>query len=190
MAVHACSPEKGDAYTERILSERAAKDSAFRIQGESPLEDARLASFSGLPYFEVDTAYRIMARLELNPNPEPFEMPTTTERRPVYVHYGTAFFSLQGRQLSLNVYQNQELITRPGYEKHLFIPFRDLTSGKETYGGGRYIDAEIPEGDRILIDFNLAYHPYCAYNHKYSCPIPPQENSLEIAIEAGEKNIE
>lgn len=190
MAVVSCSTDKGDAYTENILAERVAKDSAFSIQGESPLEDADIASFHGLPYYPVDKRFRIMARFERNPDPQPFEMPTTTDRRPIYVHFGTAFFQLEGVDLQLNVFQNQELITRPGYENHLFIPFRDFTSGNETYGGGRYIDAEIPEGDSILIDFNLAYHPYCAYNHKYSCPIPPRENSLDVAVEAGEKNKE
>ncbi|MBE0641180.1 MAG: DUF1684 domain-containing protein, partial [Bacteroidales bacterium] len=122
MAVVSCSTDEGDAYTENILSERAAKDSAFSIQGESPLEDAEIASFNGLPYYPVDKRFRIMARFERNPDPQPFEMPTTTERRPIYVHYGTAFFKLDGVDLQLNVFQNQELITRPGYEKHLFIP--------------------------------------------------------------------
>jgi uncharacterized protein (DUF1684 family) len=73
------------------------------------------------------------------------------------------------------------------YKKYLFIPFRDLTSGKESYGGGRYIDTEIPAGETLILDFNRAYNPYCAYSHRYSCPIPPEENTLKVEIRAGEK---
>ncbi|MCB0475507.1 MAG: DUF1684 domain-containing protein, partial [Flavobacteriaceae bacterium] len=96
-------------------------------------------------------------------------------------------FELNGQSLKLHVYQNQELIKQAEYENHIFIPFTDLSSGNESYGGGRYIDLEIPRGDTLVIDFNKAYNPYCAYNHKYSCPIPPRENSLPVAIHAGVK---
>jgi uncharacterized protein (DUF1684 family) len=85
------------------------------------------------------------------------------------------------------VYQNIELVKKPGYEKHLFIPFNDLTNGKETYGGGRFLDVYENGGKVLIIDFNLAYNPYCAYNHKYSCPVPPESNYLNLKIKAGEK---
>jgi hypothetical protein len=78
-------------------------------------------------------------------------------------------------------------VKKPGYEKHLFIPFNDRTNGNETYGGGRFLDVYETGTDTLIIDFNLAYNPYCAYNHKYSCPIPPEANNLELKVKAGEK---
>jgi len=114
-------------------------------------------------------------------------MKTTTDRLPVYVKYGEAYFVLDGVQCKLNIYQNQELIKLEKYRDYLFIPYLDETSGKESYGGGKYLDLRIPKGDSILIDFNKAYNPYCAYNHHYSCPIPPYENRLNVAVEAGVK---
>ena len=115
------------------------------------------------------------------------KMKTSTDRLPTYVKYGELTFSLEGKELKLNIYQNIELVKKKEYKDHLFLPFSDLTSGHETYIGGRYIDLKIPKGDTIAIDFNQAYNPYCAYNHKYSCPIVPLENDLQIEIKSGVK---
>jgi uncharacterized protein (DUF1684 family) len=101
------------------------------------------------------------------------------------VKYGELAFSLNGKEFKLNIYQNLGLINKEGYEDYLFLPFLDETNGIESYGGGRYVDARIPEGATMIIDFNKAYNPYCAYNHKYSCPIPPKENHLDIKVLAG-----
>ena len=90
-----------------------------------------------------------------------------------------------GKEYKLNVYQSIDLLKDRKYRNYLFIPFRDATSGKETYGGGRYIELTIPRADTIMINFNLAYHPYCAYTEGYNCPIPPRENYLPVKIEAG-----
>lgn len=136
--------------------------------------------FSGLPFFPLDEKYIVEARLIRTPDEKPFEMPTTTARRPLYVKFAEAHFTLENRNFKLNVFQ-------PVGDAHsyLFIPFTDLTSGVDSYGGGRYLDFEVPEGDILIIDFNKAYNPYCAYNPIYSCPIPPEENDLEVRIEAG-----
>jgi uncharacterized protein (DUF1684 family) len=96
-------------------------------------------------------------------------------------------FNLKGNAYRLNVYQNQDLMKKEGFEDYLFLPFLDDTNGEESYGGGRYIDLGIPEGDEVVIDFNKAYNPYCAYNEKYSCPIVPRENYLDLKVEAGVK---
>lgn len=184
-----CDPAAED-YANRIQKQRGEKDSVFRVPEESPLTPEDIKSFGGLNYFPVDPSFRVDARFERKPDPVPFEMPTTTERRPMYTHFATAYFEINGKELQLNVYQNQELIKKPEYAKHLFIPFRDLTCPEESYGGGRYLDVEIPEGNTLVIDFNLAYNPYCAYNHNYSCPIPPEENTLDVEIRAGEKRME
>ncbi|MGS2763617.1 DUF1684 domain-containing protein [Sinomicrobium sp. M5D2P9] len=162
----------------------------FRDPKISPLKDRDRKRFRGLDFFPVDTAWQIKARLETTPGESPFLMPTTTDRVTEEVRYGILHFVIDGRKYKLNVYQNQELITREGYEDYLFLPFSDATNGEETYGGGRYIDLRIPHGKEIIIDFNKAYNPYCAYNKKYSCPIVPEENMLPVAVRAGVKAFE
>tara|TARA_R110002073_G_scaffold220418_1_gene380604 strand:+ start:93461 stop:93970 length:510 start_codon:yes stop_codon:yes gene_type:complete len=159
----------------------------FSDRKTSPLTDNDFANFTALNFFPIDSTYRVYAHFELNENPRLFQMKTTTDEMPLYKAYGIATFELNGQNIQLQVYQNQELITKPGYKNHLFIPFMDATNTKESYGGGRYLDLEKPKNDTLLIDFNKAYNPYCAYNDKYSCPIPPRENHLDIAIKAGIK---
>ncbi len=114
-------------------------------------------------------------------------MKTSTKRLPKYIKYGELEFVLEGKTFKLNLYQNIDLIKKEGYADYLFLPFSDLTCGKESYIGGRYIDLRIPKGKTITIDFNKAYNPYCAYNHQFSCPIVPLENDLAIEVLAGVK---
>jgi hypothetical protein len=114
-------------------------------------------------------------------------MKTTTTRAPMYKKFAEALFVINGINCKLNIYQNIDLTKKPNYEDYLFLPFTDLTNGDESYGGGRYIDLKVSDSDTIIIDFNKAYNPYCAYNHKYSCPIPPAENTLSVEIKAGVK---
>jgi uncharacterized protein (DUF1684 family) len=154
---------------------------------KSPLTTEDLNNFSTLDFFPIDQKYVVKAQFVRLKNAKVFEMKTTTDRLPKYKKYGTLYFELEGKQLSLNVYQNLDLIKKPEYKDYLFLPFSDLTCGKESYIGGRYIDLRIPEGQTIEIDFNKSYNPYCAYNHKYSCPIVPLENDLDIEIKAGVK---
>lgn len=154
---------------------------------ESPLEKKDLKEFEGLDFYEVDPNFIVKAEFVRTPAEAPFTMPTSTERRPVYVKYGELYFSLQGKDFKLNLYQNQELTQDPEYFDYLFLPFTDMTNGESTYGGGRYIDFRIPDSREVILDFNKAYNPYCAYSGKYSCPIPPEENDLEIEIFAGVK---
>lgn len=157
----------------------------FNDPEKSPLTSEDRADFEGLDFFAVDTSFTLEAEFVRTPYETPFEMPTTTDRKPVYVKYGEAYFSIDGEEYKLNIYQNQELIKRPEYVDYLFIPFTDLTNGVSTYAGGRYLDMRIPDTNKIILDFNKAYNPYCAYNGKYSCPIPPAENHLNTEISAG-----
>ena len=113
-------------------------------------------------------------------------MPMTKERVVYYRKYGTLTFKINDTICSLTVYQNLDLIKRKGFENYLFLPFKDLTSEVTTYGGGRYLDIDIQKRSQWKIDFNLAYHPYCAYSERYSCPIVPKENKLAVQINAGE----
>mgnify|MGYP003113818757 CR=1 FL=1 len=173
-----------------IIKFQKKMNGEFRDPETSPLPDRYRKDFDGLDFFEPDTTFRIMAKFKRTPEALPFLMPTTTERQSEEVVYGVLEFRLYGRSHKLEVYQNQELKEQEQYKDYLFLPFADLTNGEETYGGGRYLDLSIPVGDSILIDFNKAYNPYCAYNPKYSCPLVPKQNRLDVAIKAGVKTFE
>jgi len=154
---------------------------------KSPLTIEDRIHFKTLDFYPINENLFVIAQFVRTENEKPFEMKTSTERKPLYVKYGELFFSLDGKSFQLNVYRNIELSKKKEYEDHLFLPFSDLTSGNESYIGGKYIDLKIPKGNTIAIDFNTSYNPYCAYNHKYSCPIVPLENDLNIEIKAGVK---
>ena len=154
---------------------------------ESPLTEEDFKTFKGLDFYPIDEKYIVKATFVRTPEEKIFKMKTTGTRTPEYVKYGQLIFSLDGQEFKLNLYQNIDLIKKEGFADYLFLPFSDLTCGKESYIGGRYIDMRIPKSDMVSIDFNKAYNPYCAYNHKYSCPIVPLENDLQIAILAGVK---
>ena len=160
----------------------------FSSKEESPLTEEDLANFKSLEFYPIDSAYIVSASLTFHKDSKPFKMKTTTDRLPVYRLYATAEFELGGEQYTLEIYQNEKLMLTPEYEDYLFLPFTDLTNGEGSYGGGRYIDLNLPEGNTIEIDFNQAYNPYCAYNSKYSCPIPPKSNHLAVKIPAGVKS--
>ncbi|QSB25023.1 DUF1684 domain-containing protein [Flavobacterium sp. CLA17] len=153
----------------------------------SPLMSEDLKSFKTLDFYPVSSKYFVNAKLVKAKNEKVFEMKTTGTRTPKYIKYGTLYFTIDGVSLQLNVYRSIDLSKTKEYKDHLFLPFSDLTSGKESYIGGRYIDLKIPKGETIAVDFNQAYNPYCAYNHKYSCPLVPLENDLKIEIKAGVK---
>lgn len=159
----------------------------FKDASKSPLKKKDLKKFKGLDFFKFDSTYVVKAVLKKTPDSEWFKMKTTTSRESEERVFGVLTFELKGQKFQLNVYQGKDLMTTEGYEDYLFLPFLDDTNGEESYGGGRYIEARIPEGDTIEIDFNKAYNPYCAYNEKYSCPIVPRENYLPLKVEAGVK---
>lgn len=160
----------------------------FSSKEESPLKEEDLANFKSLDFFPIDSSFIVNATLTIHKDSEPFAMKTTSDRLPIYKVYATASFELQGKSFSLEIYQNEKLVLTAEYEDYLFLPFTDNTNGDSSYGGGRYLDLKLPEGDSIIIDFNQAYNPYCAYNDKYSCPIPPKNNNLDIEILAGVKS--
>lgn len=153
----------------------------------SPLMAADLATFKSLDFYPINEKFFVTATFVRTEKEKPFGMKTSTERTPTYVKYGEVHFSIDDKELKLNVYKNIELSKQKKYKDYLFLPFSDLTCGNESYIGGKYIDLKIPKGNTIAIDFNTAYNPYCAYNHKYSCPRVPLENDLNIEIKAGVK---
>lgn len=159
----------------------------YKDASTSPLKEKDRSSFKSLDFFKFDSTYVVAATLKRTPNTEWFKMKTTTSRESEERIFGVLTFQLKGKTFSLNVYQGKELMKDEDYKDYLFLPFLDNTNGDTTYGGGRYIDLRIPEGDTIEIDFNKAYNPYCAYNERYSCPIVPRENYLDTSVEAGVK---
>lgn len=159
----------------------------FKDATTSPLKDKDRKNFMGLDFFKFDSAFVVSANLVRTPEEKPFKMKTTTDRLPEYVKYGVVEFQLHKETYQLNIYRNLDLLDKEGYDDYLFLPFLDNTNGEESYGGGRYVESRIPKGDTIIIDFNKAYNPYCAYNEKYSCPIVPRENYLPLEIKAGVK---
>ena len=152
---------------------------------ESPLSAKAKKTFKGIHFYPFSEKYVVNAKFVRTPHEKPFQMSTSSGMRKTYTKYAEVFFTIDGKEYKLNVYQSQDLLQSADYKDYLFIPFTDATSGHETYEGGRYIDLSITNSDHILINFNKAYHPYCAYTDGYNCPIPPQENTLPIKIEAG-----
>ncbi|WP_033956173.1 DUF1684 domain-containing protein [Psychroserpens jangbogonensis] len=162
-------------------------NSEYKDATSSPLKDKDRKHFEGLDFFKFDSTYVVKANLKRTPDTEWFDMKTTTSRVSPERIYGILTFELKGQTYTLNVYQGKDLMEKEGLADYLFLPFIDETNGEESYGGGRYIDLRIPEGDTIEIDFNKAYNPYCAYNDKYSCPIVPRGNYLALNVRAGVK---
>ncbi|MAE85990.1 MAG: hypothetical protein CMB80_24855 [Flammeovirgaceae bacterium] len=175
------------SHEEEIKKWQTELNEEFANPEESPLEKKDLKKFKSHDFFPINENWRIEASFEFTPFQKPFTIPTTTDRLPVYVQYGIARFDIDGQSFEFPIYQNLELREQEEYKDYLFAPFTDHTNDFETYGGGRYIDLRIPKGDSIILDFNKAYNPYCAYSGRYSCPIPPAENDLALQIEAGVK---
>lgn len=153
----------------------------------SPLVVEDLAKFKILDFYPINEKFFVVAKFVRTADEKPFEMKTSTNRKPLYVKYGEAHFTIDGSAFKLNIYQNIELSKKEEYKDYLFLPFSDLTSGNDSYIGGKYIDMKTPKGETLVIDFNTSYNPYCAYNSKYSCPKVPLENDLNIEIKAGVK---
>ncbi|WP_178987725.1 DUF1684 domain-containing protein [Winogradskyella schleiferi] len=181
----------GCAQEKHLLNEETEwqkeMNADFKDATKSPLKDKDRKKFTGLDFYKFDSTYVVKAKLKRTPNAKPFKMKTTTEERPDYVKYGVVAFTLKDKAYELSIYQNLGLLEEEGYEDYLFLPFLDDTNGNGSYPGGRYTEARIPEADTLIIDFNTAYNPYCAYNAKYSCPIVPRENYIPTEVEAGVK---
>ncbi len=168
-----------------IVSERRQKDLAFKSGSESPIPEADRAGFEGLSYYPVDPGLRFRVRLRRYERPERLRLATNTGEMRDAIKYGYFEFEVDGEACRLQVYR-----TEGGGQAgtpYLFIPFRDLTSGRETYGAGRYLDLKENTSGVYELDFNRAYNPLCAYGGSYSCPLPPEENRLPVAIRAGER---
>ncbi len=172
---------------------REGREKEFRNRVESPLLNTDFEKFAGLEYYDIDEKYRIKAVFEQTPDETYFLMPTSSGVSAKYKKLGELRFELDGNEFTLNAYQSEKIMTNEEWNRKygdsLFIPFKDTTNGDTTYAGGRYIYMKIPDSAETVLDFNLAFNPSCAYgSSKYSCPIPPRANRLNVEIRAGEKS--
>ncbi len=176
--------DSGQSYEAEVVKERTAKNDFMRSSDESPFGEEK-KNFKQLNYFPVDLNYRINAKLEPIENKKIVELPSSDGQAKKYSAYAYALFELRGVPCRLLIL---EMMDEGPYRGTLFLAFADSTSARETYGAGRYLDLKkTPGASSVTLDFNQAYNPYCAYAENYSCPFPPKENSLKIAVRAGEK---
>lgn len=172
------------AYVAEVQKERDGKDRFMQTSPESPLA-GKTGDFKGLKYFPVDIRYKVTAKLMPIQNKKPVILSTSDGKEQRYLEYAYADFELDKVSNRLLIL---EIIDMGPFRGKLFLAFGDETSAGETYGAGRYLDVvKVPGSNTITLDFNKAYNPYCAYTDKYSCPFPPRENLLAVAIRAGEK---
>ena len=177
------SQPKEEDYTAKIAAIRAAKDESFKTDPDSPIPADKKATLIPLAYFPIDETYAVAASLEPSADRLRIQVPTSTGKIRDIERIGTLKFSLKGQPLRLTAFhdlESQEV-------RRLFVPFSDLTSGTETYQAGRYMELDPTPTGIYVVDFNVAYNPYCYYSPEYDCPFPPKENRLEVPIRAGEK---
>ena len=169
------------SYKKQIEVARADKDNGFKRSHQSPIPHNLRDQFQTLDYFPISEDYVFELPMNRYDNPETIQMETSDGQIRDYMKVGYLSFTVDGNNADIHVYQDAHNLD------HFFVPFRDTTSGPETYGAGRYMDLD-RHGENFILDFNKAYSPFCAYNPNFSCPIAPFENHLKIAIHAGEKN--
>lgn len=173
------------AYKKEIEKEREDRDRFMRTSAESPFAKS-IESYAGLKYYPPDIRYRVVANLHPVEQKKMVVLSTNDGKEQRYIEYAYAEFKLDGISNKLRILEIVDMGPSMG---KLFLAFGDETSAVETYGAGRYLDVTKTPGSRtIKLDFNLAYNPYCAYDNTYSCPLPPPENLLNIAIKAGERS--
>ncbi|QMU27317.1 DUF1684 domain-containing protein [Adhaeribacter radiodurans] len=173
-----------DAYLATIKKERIEKNQSFK-SSSSPLEEAARATFDSLTYFPINRKFQVDADYEKLPNPDTIKIPMTTGNSEAYLRFAKAHFNLEGQRVVLTLF-----LKANAEDSTFFVPFTDRTNGTDTYEGGRFMDIPKPaSGEKLItLDFNKAYNPFCVFNYNYSCPIPPAENRLPIAVPAGEKS--
>jgi uncharacterized protein (DUF1684 family) len=175
-----------ESWRDQIREQRHQKDHYFGENPRSPLPAEEREAFEGLNYYPIDPDYRFEVELERYDDPDTVTVGTSTDGEQEYLEWGQFTVEIDGEDVAIQAYKSDP------DDDRLWVPFRDATSGDETYGAGRYLDLE-PEQHRTdegawVLDFNEAYNPTCAYSDRYECPLPPMDNWLDVAIEAGEKD--
>jgi uncharacterized protein len=165
---------------------RAARDDLFSLHSQSPLDNEQKAAFTKLPFYPYNPVWRVVGQLDHEVERKTFSIDLPDEGPFVYTRIAHVLFAIDGESAQLSLFWVE------GYGGGLFLPFKDVTNGHRTYGGGRYLydtikGADLGAGtDEILLDFNFAYNPSCAYNDRWVCPLPPEENKLPFAVTVGE----
>jgi len=172
---------------ELLIFMREEKDQFLKEHPQSPIPEEIREDFKGLDYFPVNPSTRFHCRLNRYPDPEAVRMMTSAGVERDYLKVGYVRFIIDGRVQTLQAYRSAQEDRSEGEGETLFVPFKDATSGKESYGAGRYLEIEENPDGSFLVDFNRAYNPFCAYSERYSCPYPPRENWLDVEVKAGEK---
>lgn len=175
--------KEGKRFSTTESEFQTSLNALFKDASRSPLKPEDIKTFKGLSFFPVDSSFVVVSKLKRTNTSDFFEMKTSTTRLSKERVFGILSFTIKGLNYSLKVYQSESSVLESS--DYLFLPYLDATNGITTYGGGRYLDLKIPEGDSIWLDFNKSYNPYCVYNERYSCPIVPRENLLPIKVEAG-----
>ncbi|MDZ7898729.1 MAG: DUF1684 domain-containing protein [Arcicella sp.] len=172
-------PAVDDAYLTTLQNIRKDKDTYLKTDKESPIENK--PNFKGLKYFEVNPDFKVLAKLDILTTGQKINIAMTGGETEEYEAFANATFELEGQKCALKIFKAED--------GSLFLPFKDLTSNKETYGSGRYLDLDMRmiKNQQIQIDFNRCYHPYCTYNRAFTCPVPPAENLVNVAVKAGER---
>lgn len=189
MLLFSCAPNQatkeenaGSLYDQSLMQMRAQKNK--QVIEKDIIEKEMQGVFKGLNYFDPDSTYKVSAHLTLIPH-EPIVFKTNTERSPLYYKFCRLDFNLRDSSCSLIAYAEDSFAATG-----LFIPFKDKSNNQSTYGGGRYIEcAYNGEKDIFVLDFNTSFNPYCHYNHHFSCPLVPYENTLPVSVDAGEKKL-
>jgi len=176
------------SWEQEVAQMRHERDAVFATDPDSPIPRKDRAAFRGLAHFPTDPAWRYAGWVERYESPERISMVTTSGAARPCERWGRVTFAREGRVLTLQVYRLLDLPDRAGGEG-LFLPFKDQTTGQQTYAAGRYVDLVGPDGGPFVLDFNLAYNPSCAYGEpeRFQCPVTPAENRLPIAVTAGER---
>lgn len=175
--------KEGKRFSTTESEFQTSLNALFKDASKSPLKPEDIKTFKGLSFFPVDSSFVVVSKLKRTNTSDFFEMKTSTSRLSKERVFGILSFTIKGLNYNLKVYQSESSVLESS--DYLFLPYLDATNGITTYGGGRYLDLKIPEGDSILLDFNKSYNPYCVYNERYSCPIVPKENHLPIKVDAG-----
>jgi len=184
VAISACgSQPKVEDYPAKIAAIRSAKDESFKTDKDSPIPPDKKSTMLPLAYFPIDESYAVPASLDIAADRTRIEVPTSIGKIRQLERIGALKFSLKGQSLRLTAFRDLE--SREA--NRLFVPFSDLTSGTETYSAGRYMELDPTPTGIYVVDFNIAYNPYCYYSPEYDCPYPPKENRLGIPIRAGER---